>query len=269
MTWKLHVQGLSTLLKLEPQLEKADERTLSVYLPIRAEGFDAARYDILLKHTATDYARDLDEKLRPLLDSELSRLHTHLNLVRPAGGPGLVAFSNQGVDLMTLIRLPETVEPRIEVGAILLAPLELLLKHHPPTLIVVVDKTEARIFASVLAEVVQLDSLTGVPVRHVKSGGNSAPGQQRRADNRTRANLKKVIEVLGREVRRGEFTRIVVAGPEEARSEFLRELPKPLAALYAGSISASLDMSAGRLTGEIRDQLMRGGLNGAGTSDHA
>ena len=37
MTWKLHVKSLNTLLKVEPQLQAADERTLSLYMPVRAE----------------------------------------------------------------------------------------------------------------------------------------------------------------------------------------------------------------------------------------
>ena len=61
MTIKLHVKGFSTLLKLEPQLQTTDERTLSLYLPVRAEGFDAAHYDLLLNHLAADHKTKLDE----------------------------------------------------------------------------------------------------------------------------------------------------------------------------------------------------------------
>src|SRR5258708_20007827 len=103
MTWKLHVKSLKTLLKLEPQLQAADDRTLSLYLPVRSEGFDAAHYDLLLNHVSTPYREKLDAHHRPAFDSELLRLRTHLKLVRPAGGPGIVAFSNEPNRLRTLL----------------------------------------------------------------------------------------------------------------------------------------------------------------------
>ena len=132
MTIKLHTKPLITLLKLQPQLETADERTLSLYLPVRAEGFDAAHYDLLLNHLAAEYKGRLDEKQAKVLQSELARLRTHLKLVRPAGGPGIAAFSNESLGLQSLIRLPESVPPRIEVGRPLLEPLELMLRRLFP-----------------------------------------------------------------------------------------------------------------------------------------
>ena len=259
MTWKLHVKSLDTLLKLESRLQAADERTLSLYLPVRAEGFDASHYDLLLNHVSTPYREKLDDGRRPLFDSELMRLRTHLKLVRPAGCYGIVAFSNESGGLRTLIRLPETVDARVELGPPLLAPLELVLKRFPPAIVVVVDKREARTYASVLGEVVALEHVTGQDVRHSRAGGTSAPSNQRKADNRARANLKRVVEILEREVTRGDFGRIFVAGPDEARAELLHELPKPLAAQVAGTVSASLDTPPGRLLADIREQMARVG----------
>ena len=259
MTWKLHVKSLDALLKLEPQLRAADERTLSLYLPVRAEGFDASHYDLLLNHVSSPYRAKLDEAQRRLFDSELVRLRTHLKLVRPAGCPGIVAFSNESSGLRTLLRLPESVEARIELGPPLLAPLEPMLKHYPPAIVVVVDKREARAYASVLGEVVALEHLTGQDVRRSRAGGTSAPSNQRKADNRARANVKRVAEILEREVVRGDFGRIFLAGPDEARAELVHELPKPLAAQVAGTVSASLDTPPGRLLADIREQMQRVG----------
>src|SRR5579859_45326 len=259
MTWKLHVKSLDTLLKLEPQLRAADERTLSLYLPVRAEGFDASHYDLLVNHVSSPYRDKLDEAQRRLFDSELVRLRTHLKLVRPAGCPGIVAFSNESIGLRTLLRLPESVEARIELGPPLLAPLEPMLKHYPPAIVVVVDKREARAYASVLGEVVALEHLTGQDVRRSRAGGTSAPSNQRKADNRARANVKRVAEILERELVRGDFGRIFLAGPDEARAELVRELPKPLAAQVAGTVSASLDTPPGRLLADIREQMLRVG----------
>jgi hypothetical protein len=265
MTWKLHVKSLNTLLMLEPQLETEDARTLSLYLPVRTEGFEAKHYDLLIEHSVDDYRRDLDAPLRPILDAEVQRVHMHLNVVRPAGCPALVVFSNSNIGLLSLIRLPEAIEPRVEVGPPLLAPLELLVKHHPPALVVVLDKKEARIFGSVLGEVVQLDHYSGQDVKHIRAGGPSAPSNQRRADNRAKANLKHVVEVLEREIARGEFTRVFVAGPDEARSQFMRELPRSVSDKVAGTLSATLDSTPGRLAVDIRDEVLRN-RQGAGAA---
>jgi peptide subunit release factor 1 (eRF1) len=257
MTWKHHVKSLNTLLKLEPELERADGRTLSLYLPVRAGGFEAKHYNLLIEHVVDDYRRDLDEKLRPTFDAEVQRVRTHLNMRRPAGCPALVAFSNQGTGLLTLIRLPETVEARVEVGEILLAPLELVLERHAPAIVVVLDKEDARVLASVLGEVVQLDQFAGQEVKHIRAGGPSAPSNQRKADNRARANVKQVVAVLDREVTRGGFTRIVVAGPDEARAFLMHELPKQLAEIVSGTISASLVGTRGQISEHVREQLAR------------
>lgn len=263
MTWKHHVKSLNTLLKIEPQLEAAGDRTLTVYLPIRAEGFDATRYDVTLKHLTDEYVHKLEEKDRAVLESELARFKTHLQLVRPAGISGIAAFSNDAQKLLVLIRLPESVEPRIELGPPLLAPLELMLEHHPPALVVVVDKEEARTFASVLGEVVVLEHVKGQDVRHSRAGGTSAPSNQRRAENRARANMKRVVEILGRETQHGEFTRIYVAGPDEARAELMREMPKQLASAVAGTLSLSRDGTPGKLATEIREAMAHIGVTPA------
>jgi hypothetical protein len=257
MTWKHHVKSLDTLLKLEPRLERAGANTLTLYLPVRAEGFDASHYDLVLNHVARDYRRDLDEDQRPHLDAEMQRVRTHLNVVRPAGCPALAAFSSSALDLLMLMRLPESTEARVEIGPPLLAPLELMLSHHPPALVAVLDKKEARIFGSVLGEVVQLDHFEGQDVKHIRAGGSSAPGNQRKADNRAKANLKHVVDALEREVSRGAFARIFVAGPEEARSQFMHELPKSLAGRVAGTLKVTLDNTPGRLAAEIREQMVR------------
>jgi hypothetical protein len=256
MTEKLHVKQLNTLLKLEPQLGTKDEQTLSVYMPVRAEGFDVRHYDVILEHVAGPYRQKLDDDQKKVLDRELPRFRTHLHLVRPAGCPAIAFFSNDAIALIHAIRLPESIEARIEVGPPLLAPLELMLKRYPPALVSVVDKEHGRTFASILGELIPLAEVNGQEVRHIRSGGTSAPSNQRRADNRARANLKQVAASIEAEVKRNGFTRLYVAGPDEARTALIRLLPKPIASLVSGSISASLDTPGGRLLADVRDQML-------------
>ena len=256
MTVKLHVKELNTLLKLEPELGTNDERTLSVYMPVRAEGFDVRHYDVTLEHAAGPYRRKLDDDQKKVLDRELPRFRTQLHLMRPAGCPAIASFSNEAISLMHFIRLPESVDARIEVGPPMLTTLELMLRRYPPALIAVVDKEHGRTFASILGEVIPLAEMNGQEVRHTRAGGTSAPSNQRKADNRARANLKQVAASIEAEVKRDGFTRLYVAGPDEARAAFIRLLPKAIASLVSGTISASLDTPGGRLLADVRDQMM-------------
>lgn len=246
---------ISTLFSIAPNLRTASSRALSLYLPIRAEGFDALEIELTLNHLAARYHERLGQAERHVLDSELARMRTHLNIVRPAGFPAVAGFADAGAGLLTLIRLPETVEARLEVGPLLLAPVERLLARYPPALVLVADKEEARSFAAVLGELVPLQHLTGNQVKHSRVGGTSASSNQRKADNIARANLLTVIRLVDEEIRRGDFTKLFLGGPPEALSELERLLPPHLASMVAGHVSASLAMTPGELLRDLRRQL--------------
>jgi hypothetical protein len=246
---------ISALFSIAPNLRTASNRALSLYLPIRAEGFDAHEIELTLNHLAARYQDRLDQAERHVLDSELARMRTHLNIVRPAGFPAVAGFADEGAGLLTLIRLPETVEARLEVGPLLLAPIERLLAKYPPALVLVADKKEARSFAAVLGELVPLQHQTGNQVKHSRVGGTSALSNQRKADNITGANLQSVVRLADEEVQHGGFVKLFLGGPPEARSELERLLPPHLAAIVAGHVSASLDMTPGELLRDLRRQL--------------
>jgi hypothetical protein len=236
-----------------PNLRRASNKAVSVYLPARAEGFDMRHYDIELGHLRRRYRDRLDDEEREIMERELRRLREHLEVVKPAGCPALAGFGDEPVGLLELVKLPSETDARLEVGPLLLAPIERQLERFPPALIAVVDKEHARLFAAVLDEVYPLEQVHGVEVRRNRAGGTSAPSNQRKADNRTKSNLEKVIDVIGHEVRSGAYMRIFVAGPEEARAELERLMPPPLKRVLAGHLSASIDSS--RLQHELRQQL--------------
>jgi hypothetical protein len=245
---------LRSLFEFVPNLRLASDHALSIYLPARAEGFDMRHYDIELGQLRRRYRERLDKEDRKIMESEMARLREHLEVVKPAGCPALAGFGDEPAGLLELVKLPMETEARLEVGPLLLAPIERQLERFPPALIAAVDKEHARLFAAVLDDVYPLEQVRGVEVRHSKAGGTSAPSNQRKADNRTKANLERVIEVIGHEVRSGAYLRIFVAGPEEARAELERLMPPPLKRLLAGHLSAELDSR--QLQHELREQLV-------------
>src|SRR5258708_5974000 len=245
---------LRSLYTFVPNLRRASGRALSVYLPARAEGFDLRHYDRELGQLRRRYTERLDKDAREIMERGRARLREPLEVVKPAGGPALAGFGDEPAGLLELVNLPIETEARLEVGPLLLAPIERQLERFPPALIAVVDKEHARLFAAVLDDVYPLEQVHGVAVKRNKAGGTSAPSNQRKADNRTKANLERVIDVIGHEVQSGAFRQIFVAGPEEARAELERLMPPPLKRLLAGHLSAEIDSR--RLQHELRERLV-------------
>jgi hypothetical protein len=246
---------MPALLAFAPTLRNASNRALSVYLPVRAEGFEARHYDVVIGHMVRRYQDRLGDEDREVMEREIPRVRAQLELDRPAGSPALAAFADEPAGLLELIRLPVETEARLEVGPLLLAPIERMLERFPPALIAVVDKEEARAYGAVLGEVLPLDYLIGKDVKHHKAGGTSESSSQRRAENRAKANLTAFVSIIEREMLAGAYRRLYLAGPDEARAEFERLLPPGLKRLIAGHLSASLDSAL--LQHQLREQLQR------------
>jgi release factor family 10 len=236
-----------------PNLRRASNRALSVYMPARAEGFDLRQYDIELGQLRRRYSDRLDDEEREIMERELMRFREHLEVVKPAGCPAIAGFADEPVGLLELIELPFETEARLEVGPLLLAPIDRELERFPPALIAAVDKEHARLFAAVLADIHPLEQLEGVEVKKTRAGGTSAASNQRKADNRTKSNLERVAQAIAREMQGGGYMRLFIAGPEEARAELERLLPPGLKGVLAGHLSASL--SSPHLQHDLRQQL--------------
>src|SRR5260370_7281213 len=111
----------------------------------------------------------------------------------------MAAFADEPKGLLRLIRLPEETEERLEVDPPLLAPLELLLRKHPPSLIVIAHKEQAQTFASILDEVIPQHHIDGVNVKHIKSGANKNPHLHRRKQNRLKPNMAAFVPLVDRQ----------------------------------------------------------------------
>jgi hypothetical protein len=244
---------LLALFALIPSLRRASGGTLSVYVPARAEGFDSHYYDLELGHLERQYRDRLSDHERQILDRELPRVRAHLEVIRPAGSPALAGFADEPNGVLELIGLRAKTEARLEVGEVLIAPLLRQLEDHPPALIAVVDKEEFRAFGAILDDIRELDHLTGSEVRHSRAGGTSAESNQRKAENRARANLEAAAQAVEREMDLGVYPSLYIAGPTEARVQFERLLPDRLRPAIAGHLGASLDSA--ELKAKLREQL--------------
>jgi hypothetical protein len=233
-----------------PSLRRAQDRTLSVYLPAHAEGYDAGYYDIVFGDLLHRYRERLSDKELDVMMRELPRIRSRMGILRPAGCAGLAAFAESATELMEIVKLPLQTEERLEIGAPLLAPALRQLEVVPPALVAVVDKEQARTFGLILDDIFEIGDLAGGQVKHSKAGGTSALSNQRKADNRARANLEVVAGVVTDEMSSGAYQYLYIAGPQEARAAFEKELPGALQHVIAGHIGVSLDSAT--LEADIR-----------------
>lgn len=231
------------------------ERALTMYLPVRREGYDERYYSALLQDLVKRYRDRLSEAERLVVGTELPRIQARLESERPAGCEGVAAFGCEGAGVLALVRLPEVPEARLEVGAPLLAPVDRLLESHPPALVAVVDKEKARMFGSILGELLPVAEFSGEQVKHSRAGGSSATSNQRKAENRASHNLEHVAALVDRQMD-GFYRELLVAGPSEARSEFIRVLPAHLRELVHEITKVSIDQPFGATLADLREHLI-------------
>ncbi len=244
---------LLAIFVLAPKLRRASNRAVSIYLPARSEGYDARFYDIEFRDLLHRYGDRLSPKDRELMEYEMRRLRHYVAVVRPAGSPAIAGFADEPNGVLELVKLRGETDERIEVGELLLAPILRQLEHFPPALIAVVDKEHAKTFGAILEDIIPLKEVNGAEVRHSRAGGTSAPSNQRKADNRAKANLETAIKTVEREMATGAYVHLYIAGPDEARATFEKMLPERLKKTVAGHLSASLDSS--ELKRDLREKV--------------
>jgi hypothetical protein len=245
---------LRSLFALAPELRQASGHTLSVYFGAHSEGYDGRFYDIAFRELLNRYRDRIGDSENVVVERELPRLRAHLAIVKPAGCPALAGFADEANGVLRLIPLRSETEARLEVGEPLLAPILRQLEEFPPALLAVVDKEEAKLFAAILDDVVLIDHVSGRLVRHIRSGGTSAPSNQRKAENRARANLENAAKSVEREMASGVYQDLYIAGPKEARIELEHLLPSRLNQAVAGRIPALMDSPT--LQHELRKTLI-------------
>src|SRR5260370_2240187 len=244
-----HPTEIPYMLAFFRSLRAASDQTLSVYFPIRPQTYNGRFYDSEFKRIVDKHWHKLSDEDCKVVDRELPRIKSQLSIVRPVECPFMAAVPDEPKGLLRLIRLPEETEERSEVDPALLAPLELMLRKHPPSLIVVAHKEQAQTFASILDEVIPQHHIDGVNVKHIKSGGNKNPQLQRREENRVKANMAAVVRLVDREVSAVSYKRLYLAGPDEAGAELQKLRPPSPEKILAGPPAASLDRSVGELAG--------------------
>ncbi|HSP08975.1 MAG TPA: hypothetical protein VLU92_05205 [Candidatus Dormibacteraeota bacterium] len=245
---------LLSIFALAPNLRRATDETLSLFLLARAEGYDSRHYDIEFRELINRYHDRLGEAELKVVDRELPRLRARLEQMRPAACPALACYADDAAGILEVIPLRAVTDTRLEVGEPLIAPILRQLEQFPPALVAVVDKEQGRLFAVILDDVRPLQHLVGEAVNRSRSGGTSAPSNQRKADNRTRTNLEHVVATVEHEMASGIYSGLYVAGATEARAWFEKLLPAALKTKITGRLPALIDSPT--LQHELRAKLI-------------
>lgn len=184
----------------------------------------------------SDMLRELAGQRRGLLDSaQRSALERELPALRSAlerdwrDAAGVAVLAKQPVDVAVALRT--VVKPRLVVAQRFeFGPLDHELEAYPPSLVVVADKEESRIYASALDRVTRLAIVSGLPIHRHRQGGTSAEQWQNRQDEHAEHNLAQVAKRLERIMRAhpDSFRAIRVAAPPEARAMLIDKLPLAL-----------------------------------------
>src|ERR1700682_790532 len=86
---------LKALFAVVPNLRRASDHALSVYMPVRAEGYDLRFYDLEFGQLKRRYKDRLDDDERAVMARELQRIRGRVDIGRPAGCPARAVFAGE------------------------------------------------------------------------------------------------------------------------------------------------------------------------------
>lgn len=232
------------------------ELALTAYLPgsiaaVYAAGFHANS----LEELAQRVEPQLGDAEVEALHRELPELLAYLDEVRPPIEVSLALFSCKPAGLLEGWRFHGQAEPGLWVTQRLqLEPIRRQLLLQPPALVLVADKEHARAYSVVLDHVEELVETTGQEIHVQRQGGASALNWQHKEEGHARRNLEQLARWL--EAADESFiARVFLAGPDEARAELRRRLPRRYAGKVAGELHLPLYESAGATAERIRELL--------------
>lgn len=140
--------------------------------------------------------------------------------------PAIALFSSTPNHLQILWRLPEYVDARMDIDTRLhLNPIAEQIKHHPPSLVAIVDKEQARLFDVILSEVHEIQDLQGMKINHFRASNGQGHSFQAQTDEHTKRNLKQVKGAIQKILEEHFYQTLYIAGPVEARAELKNLLP--------------------------------------------
>jgi peptide subunit release factor 1 (eRF1) len=219
---------------------------LSVYLSVNPTHQEnrAKAYVVRLKDAlkAAGAPKELSGRVLAYVDAE-----------RPSVGTLALFASRDGIfDVYPLrVDLPE----RVRWGEPYVVPLIFALQQHEPYGVILLDAHKARVFVSVLGRMEEeLDAenifttagwreITISPSTAAPSGGAAKDAFEHRLEAQSLRFYRDLGETVRGLIERFGLARLILAGPEERASTFVRALPRQVAEMVAATVPLPLEAS--------------------------
>lgn len=213
-----------------------------------------------------DAVREVREAVargREAFESAVAAAERFLASLEPVS-PGLALFTSADEGYLFAVPLPRAPIAALSwAPAARLEPLEELAEEFERIAVAVVDKERARLLTVHLARVEHRQEFADAVPGKQATGGWFALAQTRlarRHDHAVARHMRHVAAALLQEFKERPFERLFLGGPPEALTALRHELPRPLLARLAGSISASwtqTDEELLRISLEAAEQAQR------------
>jgi len=220
--------------------------TLSLYLNTDQRIYKPSEIKVnfknLLKTLKNDYTKDF-----------LSAFSRRFRLKLKKDIRGLVFFVNPYENIFYEYSLPRPIESGLYLEKNLhLTPLVKLLDEYERYLVLIFDKTRAKIFSVYLGEIEDKKEIKQYfPGKH-DMGGWSQARYQRHIEDHLRQNLKKAVRLVSDMARKYDFDRLILAGGKESLPVIKKILPQNLRNKIVGEFKTELFATKGKLLEQIR-----------------
>jgi hypothetical protein len=219
---------------------------LSAYLPVRPVQVAGQAYLVRFREACKEIRAELADVGRDeqrAFEAAAGRVEQYLGDEYEPRHPGLAIFTAEQADYLHAVPLPS--RPALEVvwePLPALATLEAVLDDHERVAVVLCDQRRARLFTVFLGNIEASQQFeSDDPGKRTVAGiaGNYARHHKNQILSHVRRTAHATVELL----RQHPFDRLLLGGPDEARTLLQDELPRPLRARLAGVLSVSLSAS--------------------------
>lgn len=205
----------------------------------------------------------MSDDLRPRFESERERVRQFFGRNFSLEGRSLVLFASEPRGLWELFQLQV---PSLSIARFgdrpAVSQLAAILDEQERYGLLILDKERARLLTVYLGEVEDdIEIKDGYPGR-TAAGGWAQARYERHRKAHLHEHILKTVDALVAEQRRRRFDRILVGGPDQARSALLGALPRGLRSRVAGTFACELFASEQQIlerAGKLMDAAERAG----------
>jgi len=230
---------LSDLMSFDP----AQYLTTTLYLTI--DGAPNPNYEIAVKDLIKQRQKELDEQqlsgeVRKSINSDLRKIRDYVRMKFDRNGvKTLIIFSCSAKKFWQIVTLPLPLQSQLSIGhKPFIRPLALLLDEYRRFLVILVERSKARLFEVYAGAIREYtDVLDDVP-RKVKMGGYAGYEERRisrHIEDHVRRHFKRVADAAFELSKRDSHDAVILLGSEQNTNEFHHYLHNTLHDRIVGS----------------------------------